>query len=80
MRTRAPTTSTRHPFAPSPTTAATKEPDHRTDVHLDGDMVLDGQMTAETPAHVPADITAAAKEAAAKSVKPDTVGTDGIKH
>ena len=57
-----------------------EEPDHRTDVHLDGDMVLDGQMTAETPAHVPADITAAAKEAAAKSVKPDTVGTDGIKH
>lgn len=49
-------------------------------MHLDGDMVLDGQMTAETPAHVPADITAAAKEAAAKSVKPDTVGTDGIKH
>ena len=42
--------------------------------------MLDGQMTAETPAHVPADITAAAKEAAAKSVKPDTVGTDGIKH
>ena len=32
------------------------------------------------PAHVPADITAAANEAAAKSVKPDTVGTDGIKH
>lgn len=57
-----------------------EEPDHRTDVHLDGDMVLEGQLTAEAPAHLPGDVAAAAKEAAAKSVKPDTVGTDGIKH
>lgn len=57
-----------------------EEPDHRTDVHLDGDMVLEGQLTAEAPAHLPGDVAAAAKEAAAKSVKPDTVGADGIKH
>lgn len=57
-----------------------EEPDHRTDVHLDGDMVLKGQLTAETPAHLPVDVAAAAKEAAAKSAKPDAVGTDGIKH
>lgn len=57
-----------------------EEPDHRTDVHLDGDMVLEGQLTAETPAHLPVDVAAAAKEAAAKSVKPDAVGADGIKH
>lgn len=56
------------------------EPDHRTDVHLDGDMVLEGQLTAEAPAHLPGDVAAAAKEAAAKSVKPDAVGADGIKH
>ena len=57
-----------------------EEPDHRTDVHLDGDMVLKGQLTAETPAHLPVDVAAAAKEAAAKSVKSDAVGADGIKH
>ena len=57
-----------------------EEPDHRTDVHLDGDMVLEGQLTAEAPAHLPGDVAAAAKEAAAKSVKPDAVGADGIKH
>ena len=57
-----------------------EEPDHRTDVHLDGDMVLEGQLTAETPAHLPVDVAAAAKEAAAKSVKSDAVGADGIKH
>ena len=57
-----------------------EEPDHRTDVHLDGDMVLEGQLTAETPAHLPVDVAAAAKEAAAKSVKSDSVGADGIKH
>lgn len=57
-----------------------EEPDHRTDVHLDGDMVLEGQLTAETPAHLPVDVAAAAKEAAAKSVKPDAVGAGGIKH
>lgn len=56
------------------------EPDHRTDVHLDGDMVLEGQLTAEAPAHLPGDVAAAAKEAAAKSVKPDAVGAAGIKH
>lgn len=33
-----------------------EEPDHRTDVHLDGDMVLEGQLTAETPAHLPVDV------------------------
>lgn len=57
-----------------------EEPEHRTDVHLDGDMVLEGQLTAEAPAHLPGDVAAAAKEAAAKSVKPDAVGADGIKH
>ena len=57
-----------------------EEPEHRTDVHLDGDMVLEGQLTAEAPAHWPGDVAAAAKEAAAKSVKPDAVGADGIKH
>lgn len=57
-----------------------EEPDHRTDVHLDGDMVLEGQMAAEIPSHLPADIAAAAKEAAAKSVKPDSDGAGGIKH
>lgn len=57
-----------------------EEPDHRTDVHLDGDMVLEGQLTAEASAHLPGDVAAAAKEAAAKSGKPDTVGADGIKH
>lgn len=57
-----------------------EEPDHRTDVHLDGGMVLEGQMAAEIPSHLPADIAAAAKEAAAKSVKPDSVGAGGIKH
>ena len=57
-----------------------EEPDHRTDVHLDGDMVLEGQLTAKTPAHLPVDVAAAAKEAAAKSVKSDSVGADGIKH
>lgn len=49
-------------------------------MHLDGDMVLEGQMAAEIPSHLPADIAAAAKEAAAKSVKPDSVGAGGIKH
>lgn len=34
----------------------------------------------EIPSHLPADIAAAAKEAAAKSVKPDSVGAGGIKH
>ena len=43
-------------------------------------MVLEGQLTAEAPAHLPVDVAAAAKEAAAKSAKPDAVGTDGIKH
>ena len=57
-----------------------EEPEHRTDVHLDGDMVLEGQLTAEAPAHLPGDVAAAAKEAAAKSVKPDAVGAAGIKH
>lgn len=57
-----------------------EEPDHRTDVHLDGGMVLEGQMTAKPPAHVPGDVAAAAKEAAAKSATPGAGGTDGIKH
>lgn len=56
-----------------------EEPDHRTDVHLDGDMVLEGQLTAETPAHLPVDVAAAAKEAAAKSAKADAAGKRGIK-
>ena len=37
-------------------------------------------MAAEIPSHLPADIAAAAKEAVAKSVKPDSVGAGGIKH
>ena len=43
-------------------------------------MVLEGQLTVETPAHLPVDVAAAAKDAAAKSVKSDAVGADGIKH
>lgn len=57
-----------------------EEPDHRTDVHLDGAMVLEGQTCAETPEHVPGDVSAAAKEAAAKSAKPDDSDTHRIKH
>lgn len=57
-----------------------EEHEHRTDVHLDGGMVLEGQMRAETTAHVPGDVAAAAKEAAAKSAKPGSGDTDGIKH
>lgn len=56
-----------------------EEPDHRTDVHLDGAMVLEGQTCAETPAHVPGDVATAAKEAAAKSAKADAAGKRGIK-
>ena len=57
-----------------------EEPDHRADVHLDGAMVLEGQTCAETPAHVPGDVAAAAREAAAKSAERDADGTHDIKH
>lgn len=57
-----------------------EEPDHRADMHLDGAMVLEGQTCAETPAHVPGDVAAAAKEAAAKSAERDADGTHDIKH
>ncbi|MFR4801948.1 MAG: hypothetical protein ACLT98_00540 [Eggerthellaceae bacterium] len=47
----APTTFTRHPFAPSPTTARGARSPHRRASRRD--MVLDGQMTAETPRMYP---------------------------
>ena len=57
-----------------------EKPDHRTDVHLDGAMILEGQTCAETPEHIPGDVAAAAKEAAAKSATPDDGDAHGIKH
>ena len=56
------------------------EEEHGADVHLDGAMVLEGQTCAETPAHVPGDVAAAAREAAAKSAERDADGTHDIKH
>ena len=57
-----------------------EEPDHRTDVHLDGDMVLEGQMAAEIPSHLPADIAKAASAAAGRSVDSGLSEAGGIKH